>query len=45
MTKEKIREKWLKHTFELCLNECIDNAMEEYAQLKLSEKAPPPHLR
>lgn len=30
-TKEEIRTKWIRHTPLLPLDECVDNAMEEYA--------------
>ena len=30
-SKEEIRTKWIRHTPLLSLDECVDNAMEEYA--------------
>jgi hypothetical protein len=30
-TKEEIRTKWIRHTPLISLDECVDNAMEEYA--------------
>jgi hypothetical protein len=30
-TKEEIRTKWIRHTPLLKLDDCVDNAMEEYA--------------
>ena len=40
-TKEEIRTKWIRHTPLLKLDDCVDNAMEEYAsqfQEDMSEK-------
>jgi hypothetical protein len=32
-SKEEIRTKWIRHTPLLKLDDCVDNAMEEYATL------------
>ena len=32
MTKEEIRTKWIRHTPLMKLDECVDNAMDEYAK-------------
>jgi hypothetical protein len=38
-TKEEIRTKWIRHTPLLPLDECVDNAMEEYAINEMEEYA------
>lgn len=38
-TKEEIRTKWIRHTPLLALDECVDNAMEEYANQCLEERS------
>ena len=37
-TKEEIRTKWIRHTPLLPLDECVDNAMQEYADQFLEGK-------
>jgi hypothetical protein len=38
-TKEEIRTKWIRHTPLLALDECVDNAMQEYANQCLEENS------
>ena len=37
MTKEEIRNKWIRHTPLIKLDECVDNAMQEFADLQTKE--------
>ncbi len=32
-TREEIRTKWIRHTPHLKLDDCVDNAMQEYADI------------
>jgi hypothetical protein len=36
-TREQIRTKWIRHTPHLRLDECVDKAMQEYAEQQTAE--------